>query len=130
MPLSLDQMKQRIGEGKSVLYKNRIISSVDKLPTAVQMATTDEEKQKASADLDAQIANLQKQKDSLGGSTDSKMDGARTGSPPPTDSDDTQEELMKHTRAELLEKAKEAGVTVEESATKAEITQAILDGGK
>lgn len=128
MAMKLEDMRQRIQEGKSVLYKNRLITSLDKLPSAAELASTDEEKAAAAGDIDAKIAALQAQRASL--SAGGKKDSSSETSSESGGGDDTLEELMKHTRAQLVEKAGEVGVEVGESDTKAEISQKILDANK
>lgn len=122
MALTLKQMRERIEAGNSVLFQGRIITDVDKLPTAAQLAKTDEEKTAAADDLKAQMQKMQQQLDAL--------ETANTSESGTGDSDDTLEDLMKHTRAQLVEKAGEVGVEVGESDTKAEISQKILDANK
>jgi hypothetical protein len=127
--LNLKQMRETVENGKSVLYKGRLISTVEKLPTAAELASTEEEKAAAAGDIDAQIAALQQQKAGLtsgkkDSSSETNSDAGGSGSG--DGSDDTIEELMKHTRAQLVEKAGEVGVEVGESDTKTQIAEAIL----
>lgn len=134
MPLSREQMIETINGGGSVLVsvggKKRLVSSVEKLPSVAELARTTGEKQIAVADIDKQIAALRAQKDGLfpnaevGGFdvTNSNPQKDQT-----TDSiDDTVEELMKHTRAELVEKAAALGLTIGDTETKTHISEAIL----
>jgi hypothetical protein len=56
-----------IAAGGSVLYKGRVLSRVQDLPTAAALAKGDAVREKATADaLDAQIAALQAQRSTLG----------------------------------------------------------------
>lgn len=66
MALTRKQMEAVIRGGGTVLYKGRGITNINNLPSAAAMAETEEEKQAAEKDLDAEIARLQKQKATLG----------------------------------------------------------------
>jgi hypothetical protein len=129
MPLKLKDMKERIESGHSVLFKGRIISSVDKLPTAAEIASTDEEKTAAADDLKAQMQKMQAQLDQL----ESSKKGSSSGENSETgggDEADTFESLMKLKHEELFARAepiaKEKGIELDPKTTKAELTKLIL----
>lgn len=103
------------GGGSVMLPSGKLATRMDQLPSAAALAKTPAEKQAAADDLDAQIEKLQSQKAQLGASAGG---------------DDTTEELMKHTREQLVQKAEELGVEFPKDATKAVIAEAILSKGK
>ena len=117
-------MEQVILLGGSVLHEGKLHTRVDTLPSRAELAQTDEEKAVADADIDALIARLEAQK-----SKNAKPAGGKSltgGEETKTGDEETQEILMKLTRAELVERAKQENVAHEENATKAEIVAAIL----
>lgn len=120
------EMEQVIAAGGSVLHEGRLHTSVATLPSKAQMAKSDEDKAAAAGDLDAQIAALQAQRAALKTSVKAETTGGDEGG----GKDDTLEELMKHTREQLIEKARELGVEIGEQDTKAQISKAILAKGK
>jgi hypothetical protein len=136
MALSREQMEEVIKGGGSVLVsvggRKKLVSSVANLPSQAELAKTDAEKSVAAADIDSQIAALQAQKSGLignqpgGGESDSTNANSQKGNAANNSIDDSIEELMKHTRAELVEKAKDVGVEVGDTDTKTQISEAIL----
>ena len=63
-------MEQVLSQGQSVLYKGRVYTSVDQLPTAADLAVESNNRDKAAeveADIDARIKALQAQKEKLQG---------------------------------------------------------------
>lgn len=124
--LSPQQMKEAIEGGGSVLVNNRLITRVEDLPKAEELAQTEEEKAAAAAELDAQIAELQRRREALGGqSAAASNDETGTGDAG-SDTDDTLEELMRHKRDDLVQKAQALGIEVKEEDTKTVIAGAIL----
>ncbi|MBS3915591.1 MAG: hypothetical protein KG003_13940 [Bacteroidetes bacterium] len=110
MALSRKQMEETIKGGGSVLLPSgKLATRLKQLPSAAQLAKTPEEKAQANADLEARIAKLEAEKAEL----------AAGG-------DDTLEELIKHSRDQLVQKAAELGVEFHKDAKKAEIAEAIL----
>lgn len=60
--LTREQMEQAIARGGSVLHQGRIISRVQDLPSAAELAEGDPERESATANsLQQQIADLQAQ---------------------------------------------------------------------
>jgi hypothetical protein len=130
--LSREQMIERIKGGKSVLYKNRIITSVDKLPTAAQMASTDAEKEAAADDLKTQMQKMQAQLDELeAGKKDSSVDkNSENSGAGDDDQTDTFKSLMKLNHEDLVTKAKavakDKGIEFDPKAPKATLSRFIL----
>lgn len=63
--LTRQQMVDTINAGGSVLFKGRLITRLENLPSAAALAKTPEEKKTASKEIDAQIATLRQQKSEL-----------------------------------------------------------------
>ena len=128
MPLSRQQMEETIRRGGSVLVsvggKKRLVSSVDKLPSAAELANTDEEKQAAAADLDKQIADLQAKRSGL----NTPAASSEPANNESTGEEETLESLTKLSRADLEKRGQAAGVENPESyPNKEELAKAILE---
>lgn len=113
-----EEMIAVIEGGGSVLHEGKLHTRIETLPSKASLAQSEAEKNAAAGDLDAQIAALQAQRAAL--KTNDNREGGGSGA------DDTIEELMKHTRPQLVEKAKESGVEIGEQDTKQQIAEAIL----
>lgn len=114
-------MEDVIESGGSVLHEGKLHTSAVTLPSKAALASSEQEKAAAGSDLDAQIAELQKQRDALNKTGESVED---------SNLDDSFEELMKHKREELVERAGQMQIEVAETATKAEISELILEAQK
>ena len=121
-----EEMIAVIEGGGSILHERRLHTRIETLPTKASLAQSEQEKAAAAGDLDAQIAALQAQRAALDSSGKTSTGGQSSENEKDGDSDNTIEELMKHTRAELVEKAKEAGAEIGEQDTKQQIAEAIL----
>lgn len=134
MGLTRKQMEETIAAGGSVLHNGKLHTSAATLPSKAKMASSDEDKETAAADLDKQIEALQAQKAKLAKTETKTAKGSEPkGSGDNSEGDggdDTLDELMKHTRAELVQKAAEAKIEIGEQDTKAQIAEAILAKGK
>ncbi len=66
--LTRQQMIDTINGGGSVLFSGRLVTKVENLPSPADLATTDEERAAAEADIDSQLEKLNAEKAKIAGS--------------------------------------------------------------
>ena len=111
--LTRGEMEQVIRSGGSVLYGGRILTKVEHLPAAEQLAGDDPARlADAAAELDAQIAALQARRAALG----SEPAPTTAAAPPPdSTSGDTSDDLAElGLSAEVTERLRAAGLTTQQ----------------
>lgn len=112
MALTKQQARETIESGGSVLHKGRLYTKVEHLK---HFDGTPEEKQSEIEDLEKRLAELK-----------NESSGEKNGTSSSVTLDDSKEELMKHTRAQLLEEATAKGIEIGETETKAQIVEKLL----
>ena len=67
MPLNPQEVQEIVGRGESLIFQGRIVNNLYDavIPTAVDLAQDDISRKQFKLDVDAKIAELQKQSDAL-----------------------------------------------------------------
>jgi hypothetical protein len=110
-------LEQAIREGGSVLIEGRIITRLEDLPSNMELAKGDEDRQAAIlAQMEADLQAKQAELDAL------KAKLKPAASEPPSQKSDFQKQLEGRTKEELLAEVKAEGIELPEGVnTKAEI---------
>jgi hypothetical protein len=124
MALTKKAAREIIENGGSVLHKGKLITRVDQLNV---FDGTAEEKEAERLALKARLAELEGEDAGDGQlSPDEKALAPAGGEGDEDTLDDSKEELMRHTRAELADMAGKKFIEIGENETKAQIIDKIL----